>query len=251
MTGYSKDVGRSKSKKTEHWLHFTFKQRRVHILLDKVLLLRFLRRLHGRFWGVTGISIMLLGFSVCFAIRPDLVSISTAFSDFGDDVRTAPYFAGSVFFAAYGMWRWHYYLARTWKNTRLIVMLVFSTVIGLYLIALMPVSWEPWPHRIHMFGVILAGTSMLAAVVLDGLLTRVQRGVREWRYVRLVSVIFIVSGGWLTFGSAKYVGWYDVSLLGESLLLAGYFLWIVMKTYLGEGNRSRLSLLISKLVKID
>lgn len=234
-------------------LNFTVKNRHIRILLDKVLFVQFLRNLHGRFWGLAGISIMVIGFSVGFAIRPDLLTVSTAFSDFGNDVRTAPYFAGSVFFAAYGMWRWQKYLSRTWKRTRPVIGLISLTVLGLYLIALMPVSWAPWPYRIHMFGVILAGSSMLATVVFDGLLTKIRphRSLAQWRFVRFFSIVLIISGGWITFGSARIIGWYDIALVGEGLLIAGYLLWILLKTILGEGNRTVLAKIAQKIVRID
>jgi hypothetical protein len=109
-------VTRKKRKTNKKWVNVSFRNWHIHILMDKVLFLRFLRHLHGRFWGIVGISAMLIGFGICFIIRPDLLRISTAFSYFGNDVRTAPYFAGSVFFAAYGLWRWQQYLARTWKR---------------------------------------------------------------------------------------------------------------------------------------
>ena len=85
-------------KKQKNFYIFNFRGKKITVLLDKVLLFRFVRNLHGRFWGITGISFMILGFWVCFLIRPDMLVVSTAFSDFGNDVRTAPYFAGSVFF---------------------------------------------------------------------------------------------------------------------------------------------------------
>lgn len=232
---------------------FTYKQHRVLVLLDKVLIFRFIRNLHGRFWGLAGISVMLVGFSVCFAIRPDMINVATPFSNFGNDTRTAPYFAGSVFFAAYGMWRWRNYLTRTWKHTRPVTGLITLTVIGLYLVALMPVSWRPVPFYVHMFGVCLAGASMLATVILDGLLTKTRdsRYAVRWRFIRLVSVVLILVGGFITLASTELLAWYQLSLLGESLLIAGYFLWISLKTYQGEGNRTVLSRILKKVVLID
>jgi multisubunit Na+/H+ antiporter MnhG subunit len=246
-------VRHTKTKTAGHWLTFTFQKRHIHILLDKVLFLRFLRHLHGRFWGVAGVAIMGAGFGVCFVIRPDLLHISTAFSNFANDVRTAPYFAASVFVAAYGLWRWQRYLARTWKRAMPVTGLISLTVIGLYLVALMPISWGHVPYAIHMFGVALAYGSMLATVIMDGLLTRtsLRSGVRGWRLVRFVSIVLIILGGWLTLGSARVVGWFHLSLLGEISLLAGYFSWIVLKTYVGEGNRTILSRILRKLVLID
>ncbi len=196
---------------------------------------------------------MLLGFWICFAIRPELLDISTPLSEFGNDVRTAPYFAGAVFVGAYGMWRWRNYLARTWKRKKPVTGLMTLTVIGLYLIALMPVSWQPWPHRIHTFGVVLAGSSMLATVIIDYLLTRSRRSSKAhtWRLLRLTSFLLILTGGWITFGSVAVVGWYDLALLGEALLIAGYFLWICHRTYQGEGKRSVLSRILKDLVLVD
>lgn len=127
------------------------------------------------------------------------------------------------------------------------------TVLGLYIIALMPVSWNPWPHRIHMLGVIIAGSSMLATVVLDWLLTKPRAGryTYNWRFLRFTSLTCIIAGGWLTFGSADLIGWYSVALLGEMLLLGGYLQWIVLKTYMGEGNRTALAKILHKIVLVD
>jgi hypothetical protein len=41
--------------------------------------------------------------------------------------------------------------------------------------------------------------------------------------------------------------WFDVSLLGETLMLAGFALWIYFKTYVGEGAQSKLSILARKI----
>lgn len=196
---------------------------------------------------------MILGFWVCFLIRPDMLVVSTAFSDFGNDVRTAPYFAGSVFFAAYGMWRWRNYLSRTWKRSMPVVGLVTLTVIGLYLIALMPISWEPLPARVHRFGVSLAGISMLTTVLLDSLLTKTPKSKLRngWRALRMFALGMIMIGGYLTYASLESVGWYNVALLGETLLLGGYLVWIALKTYLGEGGRTNLSSQLKNIVLID
>jgi hypothetical protein len=228
-------------------------RRTVRLVLDKVLFLRFLRSVHGRYWGITAISGMVIGFSVCFLIRPDLLMWSTAFSDFGNDVRTAPFFAGTVFFTAYGLWRWRRYLARTWKRTAPVTGLISLTIIGLYLVALMPISWKPIPYYIHLFGVTLAGLSMLATVVIDSLLTYPKKSPRQWmwRGVRIVSLASIIAGGWITFGSADIVGWNDLALLGESLLLLGYFIWIVSKTYQTQGRRTLLAKFLHDFVLVD
>lgn len=239
-----------RKKPKNKYLKFTYKNQNIRVLLDKVLIFRFFRNLHGRFWGITGIGLMTAGFFICFFIRPDLWSISTAFSDFGNDVRTAPYFAGAVFVGAYGMWRWRNYLMRTLKRTMPITGLMTLTILGLYVVALVPVGWNA---KVHTAGMIVAGISMLATVVFDGLLSKPSsRGKRiQWRAIRLASFWLIVIGGWLTLGSSSLVGWYNVALVGELLMLLGYLLWVSVKTYQGEGNRSELSKILRKIVLID
>lgn len=237
LTGYSLRYG----KKT------------VRFIGDRVVLFRLMRNLHGRFWGVAGLTIMLAGLIVCLVIEPEMVSWSTAFSDFGRDVRTAPYLAVSLFFGAYGLWRWRNYLRRTLRHARPVTTLVGLTVTGFYIAALMPVAWEPWPYRLHILGVIIAGIGMAATVVLDTLLikTRRNKNVMWWRNLRIISFFLICYGGYVTFGSNSKVGWYDLSLLGELMMFIGYGMWVIDKTYRGEGARSRLSKLLSKVVLID
>jgi hypothetical protein len=155
-----------------------------------------------------------------------------------------------MFFAAYGLWRWRNYLSRTLKRSGIIILLITFTIIGLYLVALMPVGWKPIPYKLHIFGVVLAGISMVLTVVVDGLLTKTKshRHAISSRLFRLLSIICILVGGYITYGSLEAVGWYELALLGESLILIGYAIWVIMKTYQGEGARSRLSYLVQKLV---
>jgi biotin transporter BioY len=117
----------------------------------------------------------------------------------------------------------------------------------------MPVAWKPVPYAIHLFGVTLAGVSILATVVLDGVLskTKKSRYATGWRIVRLVSFMLIVVGGWITFGSAEVIEWYQLSLLGELMILSGYLLWICVKTYQGEGNRTALSRTLKRIVLVS
>jgi len=232
---------------------FTFNRHRFKVLIDNVLIFRLFRKLHGRFWGLTGILVLLAGTAICFLIRPDLLDYSTAISDFGLDVRTAPYFAGSVFFAAYGLWRWRNYLARTLKRTRPILALITFTIIGLYMVALFPVSWHPWPFRLHYLGVTITGISIAATVVFDILLskTRKNQNANKTRAVKMVAFVLIVVGGWLTFGSSEAIGWLHVALAGELMMLIGYAVWIGIKTYQGEDPRSALSKQLSKIVLVD
>jgi hypothetical protein len=248
----------SKNKKrkqasVEKYFTVKFLSRTVRFTLDNVLLLGFVRKVHGRFWGLAAIMFMNIGLFICFLIRPDMWHISTAFSDFGNDVRTAPYFAASMFFSAYGLWRWRNYLNRTLKRSRPFTGLIGLTIFGLYMVAFMPVSWEPWPYRIHMFGVILAGSTMAATVIIDGLLSQTAhtRYAASWRLLRYISAGLIIVGGVITFGSAKIIDWFQVSLLGEYMILAGYALWICVKTYQGEGPRTKLSKLLKNIVVVD
>jgi hypothetical protein len=232
---------------------FSVGKRRFRVLADRVLFTRVLRGVHGRFWGLTAICIFTIGFSICYIIRPDLWRIDSAFSDFGTDIRTSPYYAGSVFFGAYGLWRWRNYLHKTWKRQMPVTLFLTLTIIGLYMTALMPSTWHPWPSRLHFIGIAVAFSSMVLTVVFDGILTRTSRDNNPslWRTLRLLSFVLILGGGWLTFGSTNAVGWYEMALLGELMIWAGYGLWICFKTYQGEGPRSNLSRLLNRFVLID
>lgn len=244
----------NKKQETKHRIvRFTFKRRQVRVILDKVLIFRLLRRLHGRFWGIAGITIMTIMLYVSYLIRPDLLRPDAAISDLGTDVRTAPYFAGAMFFAAYGLWRWRIYLLRTFKHKRPVSLFILMTILGLYLVALMPISWEPFGYRMHMFGMILAGLSIIATVAADQLLTRIRerQNVLYWRSARVMSFLLIIAGGLITFGSTKVIGWFNIALIGEIMMIGGYGVWIYIKTILGEGNSSQLAKILRKVVLID
>ncbi len=247
-----KNVKKSIAKREVDSYVFNFKHRRYKVLLDKVLMFRIIRKLHGRFWGIAAIFGLSLGFVICFVIRPDLFTASSAFSDFGKDVRTAPYFAGAVFFAAYGLWRWRNYLTRTLKRTRPIILLITLTILGLYLVALMPVSWRPWPYRIHLFGVFLAGATMALTVIYDILMSKTRRGHNAYktRLIKFISLALIIIGGLVTFGSADVIGWLELSLVGELAMLSGYGIWVFLKTYQGEDPRSGIAKQLKKIVLI-
>lgn len=236
---------------SSYTLHYG--RRTVRFIVDKVLIFKLIRRVHGRFWGLAGLLLMFTGFVICCLVIPEMIAWSTAFSDFGRDVRTAPYLAASLFVGAYGLWRWRTYLRRTLKHARPVTTLVGLTVIGFYIAALMPIAWEPWPYRLHVFGVALSGISMAATVVVDSLLTRQKRNMYSlrWRMLRLISFLLILVGGYITLGSASFLGWYKLSLAGELAMFVGYFIWVADKTYRGEGARSALSRMLSKIVLID
>lgn len=244
---------KKKKNQKEQSYSFYLRGRNIKVLLDNVLLFKLIRRLHGRFWGIAAIIGMSTGFAICFLINSSSLTWSTAFSDFGKDVRTAPYFAGSVFFAAYGLWRWRNYLSRTLKRTQPILFLISLTIVGLYLVALMPVSWQPWPYRIHIFGVLLAGLSMALTVIFDILLSKTRRNQNMYRtrVVKLISFGLIIIGGSITLGSSDVVGYFRLALVGEILMLAGYGIWIILKTYQGEDPRSSLSRQLKKVVLLS
>lgn len=243
---------RLKNKSENGWHVFIVGRRTVRFITDKVVVFNMMDKLHGRFWGVAGLSIMLLGLIVCLVIRPDLILWSTAFSEFGRDVRTAPYLAVSLFFGAYGLWRWRRYLKHTLKHSRPVISLLGITVTGFYIAALMPIAWEPLPYQLHVFGVALAGIGMASTVVVDTLLTRTRKyNGATWRLIRLLSFVLILVGGYITFGSNSKVLWYNLSLLGELLMFLGYGLWVIDKTYRGEGARSRLSKILGRVVIVD
>lgn len=222
-------------------------------MLDKLLIFSIFKKLHGRFWGLAGVLFLVAGLTICVLIQPGTLKASTAFSDFGNDVRTAPYFAGSVFLAAYGLWRWRNYLSRTLKRTQPILLLMALTIFGLILVALMPISWKVWPYRIHLIGITLVGISVAMTVVFDILLSKTRKGHNAYktRFIKLVSFLLIVVGGWIALASIEPLGWYNISFIGESMMLGGYSIWIAIKTYQGEDPRSGLSRLLKRVVLIN
>lgn len=237
---------------TSRSVHFAYRKRKISILLDKVLIFRILQQIHGRFWGVASILIMVAAFSICFFIRPDLLAADAALSYFGTDTRTAPYFAGAMFFAAYGLWRWRNYLMRTLKRKRPISSFIFVTIIGLYLVALMPLNWQP-VYYFHILGMSLMGFGVTATVLADSLLTKVSatQNVTLWRSLRLISFLLIVIGGTIIIGSLKEIGAFNLTMVGELMLLAGFSIWVAIKTYMGEGKRSQLSKVLKSVVLVD
>lgn len=218
--------------------------------IDKILIFRFFRLLHGRFWGLGAIIAIQVGAFIGYLIRPDLLAVTIPLSHLGTDVRTAPFFAGSMFFAAYCLWRWRIYLSRTVKNTRPIIPLVSLTILGLYLIALMPVTWEVWPSRLHDFGVILAGISMAATVVADSLLSKSKKSRYQtlWRAIKLLALLLIVVGGLITILSLDSIGKLALILVGELTMFVGYSTWIVLKTIHGEERRSAIGRFFQRLI---
>lgn len=245
-------VKKRKNKKAKQY-SFYINRHHFKILLDKIMIFRLLHGLHGRFWGIAAAFGLMIGILICFFIRPDMLKLETAFSDFGLDVRTAPYFAGSVFFAAYGLWRWRNYLKRTIRRTRPILPLMTITILGLFLVALMPVSWHPWPSRLHLIGMAMIGISAGATVIFDILLSKTPHGQNAYfiRLVKMAAFLLIVVGGWLTLGSSHWLSWFYVAMPSEILMFSGYFTWILLKTYQDEDPRSVLSKILKKVILVD
>lgn len=230
------------------------KSRKILLVLDKVLLLRLMRRLEGRFWGVFGLLLLNVALLICFLLRPDLQTVSTAFSDFGTDIQTAPFFIAGVFGAAYGLWRWRNYVSKSFKNPGIITLLLTLIILGLYLIVFMPVGITDTIERLHYFGFALAGAAMALTVVADLLLRRTKRtkNFRRWQFVRVLSLLMIISGFTITLLSANRFNFdLNISLIGESLLLWGFGLWVIVKTYQGEGTRSGVSRLLNKVLIVQ
>ena len=230
------------------------KSRKIQLVLDKVLLLRLMRRLEGRFWGIFGLLLLNAALAVCFLLRPDLQSFSTAFSDFGTDIQTAPFFITGVFGAAYGLWRWRNYVSKSFKNPGIITLLLTLIIIGLYLVVFMPVGLTDTIDRLHYFGFAVAGVAMALTVVADLLLRRTRRSkkFRQWRAIRVLSLVMIILGFTITLLSADRFNYdLDISLVGEALLLWGFGLWVIVKTYQGEGTRSGISKLLNKVLIVQ
>ncbi len=237
----------------QKYLKLRVRGHRINLLLDKVLFFKYLQKVRGRFWGIAGLIGLSVGIALCFIIEPNLRSLSTAFSDFGNDIRTAPYFAGALFFASYGLWRWRNYIDRSVKHSRLLSLLLTLTILSLYMIALMPAGWYTWPHRIHIIGVFLLGITICSTVILDTLLLRTKPGknMTTWRLLRFTSFCLIVCGGLITLASLDQISYLNLSGLGELFMLIGYGLWIVEKTYRGDGGRTTLSKFLRDFVTIN
>lgn len=233
---------------------FRLRSRNIQIILDKFLLLKLAKRLNGRFWGIYGLLGLGVSLLLCFNIRQDLQVWSTAFSDFGGDIRTAPYFTAGIFVSAYGLWRWRNYLTSSSKRPGIITMLITFTILGLYMVAFMPIGWNNTIETLHYAGFTLVGISMALTVLADTLLRKIRKSkrTRQWQLVRISSLLFIVTGLVITaLSTARFNMVLDVALIGELLMFYGYGLWVVTKTYQGEGARSSFSRLLAKVVIID
>ncbi|MEM6997909.1 MAG: hypothetical protein AAF413_03280 [Patescibacteria group bacterium] len=234
-------------------INLKVRSRQIRVIADKLLFIELLKNLEGRLWGIAAITGLPIGFAICFAIRPDLLAWDTAFSDFGRDVRTAPYFSGAIFYGAYALWRWRGYLERTSKIRGLATLFVTMTIFGLYMVALFPVSWEPIASTLHYVGFGIAAMSMLFTVSFDFLLRRSHdpSNHRLWQLIRILSMVGIVAGVYVTAQSELFDDTFDMALLGEIMILLSYSLWVWLKTYHPEGEPTMLSKTLAKIVRIE
>jgi peptidoglycan/LPS O-acetylase OafA/YrhL len=232
---------------------FTFRSKKIQLILDKLLLIQLVKRIHGRYWGVFGLAILLVLLSICYAIARDSADWSVAISVFGTDTRTAPFFTAGLFFGGYGLWRWRNYLNRTTNNPGIITTLITLTIVGLFMVAFMPLGWTHTVETLHYIGFALAGISMVLTVLADFLLTKTKKSKnqKKWQITRLISISIILIGLIITLLSTNRMNnILNLALLGELLILIGYGLWIITKTYQGEGRKTGVSKLLNKLVII-
>lgn len=232
---------------------FTFRSKKYQLILDKILFIRLFKSIHGRYWGVFGLLILLIFLSISFGIARNSIDWSVAISIFGTDTRTAPYFTAGLLFGAYGLWRWRNYLNRTTANPGLLTILITLTIVGLFLVAFMPLGWTYTAETLHYFGFALAGISMVLTVVADYLMTKTKKtkNQKKWQIIRLFSIVTILIGLVITLLSTNRMNnIFNIALIGESLVLIGYAIWIITKTYQGEGRKTGFSKLLNKLVII-
>lgn len=229
------------------------RSKQVRVIADKLLFIELLKNLEGRLWGLAAVYGISIGFALCFVIQPEMLAWSTAFSDFGRDERTAPYFAGAIFYGAFALWKWRGYLERTSQIRGISTLFVTMTILGFYTVALMPVSWEPVASTLHYIGFAVAAVSMLLTVSFDFLLRKTHdpNNHRLWQLIRILSMLGIVAGVVITAQSELFDDDFDMALLGELLILFSYSTWVLIKTYRPEGEQSAISKTLAKIVTIE
>ncbi len=228
--------------------------RKFQFVLDEFFLLKYFQGLNGRHWGLAGILGLDLGLLASFIIKTDLWTRSATFSQFGTDIRTAPYFTASLFFGAYGLWRWRNYLRRTTHRPGITTTLITLTILGLYVVAFMPLGWTHRVTQIHYFGFFVAGVSIMGTVIVDMLLykTRDNKYKRYWQSLRLISTLFILAGIVITSLSSTALNEYlKLGLVGEISILIGYTTWVFIKTYQGDCPNSNLAGFLDKVTDIE
>jgi hypothetical protein len=233
---------------------FKIRSKQIQLVIDKILLLKLMRELNGRFWGLFSLIMLDISLILCFYIRPELRDISTAFSEFGTYAETAPYFTAGLFAGAYGLWRWRNYISRSSKNPGLVTLLLTIIIISFFMIAFSPLGLNNTVDLFHYFGFGLAGIGMILTVVADLLFRKTKEGKHKfsWQLVRILSLLMIVFGGVITVLSSEKFG-YELgkSLLGESLVLTGFGIWVLTRTYQGEGVQTGFAKILHKVLIIE
>lgn len=233
---------------------FKVRSRKIQVIADKIIFLRVLKRIHGRYWGIFGLAMLTTALGICYAIERETIDWSIAISTFGTDTRTIPYFTAGLFAGAYGLWRWRNYLNRTTTNPGVITLLITLTILGLYMVAFMPLGWTHTVETLHYLGFAIAGVSMALTVLADIVLrkTKKSKHQRKWQFIRLFSMLMIITGLVVTYLSSTRMNFVlNSALAGELAILLGYGVWIVTKTYQGEGRKTGVSKLLNKIVIID
>ena len=118
----------------------------------------------------------------------------------------------------------------------------------------MPLGWTHRVTEIHYTGFLIAGISMMGTVIVDMLLYKTldNKYKRHWQALRLVSVLLILTGLVVTSLSSTALNEFlKLGLVGEISILAGYTLWVFIKTYQGDCPDSVLSGLLNKIADID
>jgi len=213
-----------------------------------------MKKLNGRFWGVYSLIMLDIALAICFYIRPELRDISTAFSDFGTYAETAPYFTAGLLAAGFGLWRWRNYISKSSKNPSLVTLFLTLIIVSVFVVAFMPLGLNNTVDSLHYFGFGLAGVGMILTVFADLLFRKTKKGKHKlkWQLVRVLSLLMISIGGVITIFSAEKFGRVlELALLGEMLVLTGFGIWVVTRTYQGEGVRTGFSRVLHKVLIIE
>ena len=231
----------------------TLRSKHIVVVADKFLLLKLFKKLNGRFWGLYGLFFMTAMLMLCFYLTPELVDLSTAFSDFALTAKTAPYFTIGLFVGAYGLWRWRNYLQTSSEHPEFMSLSITAIIVGLYMVAFLPLDINDTVDTLHYYGFALVGLGMIATVLFDLFMRKVRKSKHKlwWQSIRVFCLILIVAGLVVTFLSADRFGpIIDYSLVGELLIAAGFSMWVFARTYQGEGVESGFSKTLSKVLII-
>lgn len=233
---------------------FKIRSKKIQLVADKFLLLKLMRKLNGRFWGLYSLIVLNSALALCFYIKPELREISTAFSDFGTYPETAPYFTAGLLAVGYGLWRWRNYISRSSKNPSLVTLFLTLVIVSFFMMAFLPIGLNDTVDSLHYFAFGLAGVSVVLTVFADLLFRKTRKGKHQlkWQLVRILSILMITVGGVITvFSAEKFGSVLELALLGETLVLLGFSVWVAARTYQGEGVQSGFSKILHKVLIIE